>query len=192
MGARGCHSFSYVFPSRACSLLGAAFFAVLMMSKQNSVAIGVPPWWRRIVAVLVDFYFGVITIAGMSAMIELALEARRTGHFAWSFERHYSVTSDLAFGIPLLLLDMAVLILYFVFPLTQGKQTFGCFVTGIKVTPPFGLEGKFTWRGAFRRRWYEFRALGRWTSLLRPQRDADGNTWYDLESGCRVVAVDYR
>jgi hypothetical protein len=173
-----------------CSVMGIALFAVLMLTKAPCGDAGVPSWWRRVLSTVIDFYFVVMTLAGVSALLPLGLEALRTGHFVWAFQRHYAVPSDAAIS-GLVLFDMVLFVLCFVFPLTKGRQTVGCFVMRTKVTPPFGTGGCFTWRGAFRRIWCEFRAFTRWRSLLKPERDADGNTWYDVESGCRVALVDY-
>jgi uncharacterized RDD family membrane protein YckC len=174
----------------AWSLLGILLFVILMTRNQSAVPAGVPAWWRRAGAFFIDFHFGVITLAGVATMVALVLEAEKTGHFVWNSQPRYSDPTEFVLLIPLTLLFMAVLFLYFAFPLTRGKQTVGCFVMRIKVTPPFGTEGCFTWPGAVRRTWYEFRGLGRWTSLLKPKRDADGNTWYDIESGCHVALVN--
>ena len=94
--------------------LGALLFLTLMMGKLSATAVGVPSWSRRVTAFLIDFHFGVATLAGAFAMVDLLVEAARTGHFAWYFERHYSVATDL-FAIPLTLLFMAVLFFYFSF-----------------------------------------------------------------------------
>jgi uncharacterized RDD family membrane protein YckC len=170
--------------------LGIIIFIALMLTAAPSGNVSVPRWWRRVLARVIDFCVAVMSMAGISALVPLGLEALRTGHFVWAFERYYSVRSD---GITLVLafLDLGVLVLYFVFPLTRGKQTVGCFVMRIRVTPPSGTEGRLTWRAAFRRVWLEVRAFGLWTSLFNPKRDADGNTSWDLETGCRVVLVDY-
>ncbi len=172
------------------AVLGTLLFVTLMTLRLSTVDVGVPSWSRRVTAFLIDFHFAGATLAGVSAMVDLLVEATRTGDFAWHFERHYAVATDL-FAIPLTLIYLAVLFLYFCFPLTRGRQTVGCFLMRTMVTPPFGGEGCFTWLTAARRTWYEFRGIFRWTSLLRPKRDAEGNTWYDVESGCHVVLVEY-
>jgi uncharacterized RDD family membrane protein YckC len=83
----------------------------------------------------------------------MCVSAVRTGRFSWAFERSYTVSADTLVGLHLILITMGLMILYFVIPLTKGKQTVGCFVMGIKVTPPFGDEGRFTLQQAFRRTW---------------------------------------
>jgi uncharacterized RDD family membrane protein YckC len=173
------------------SALGVLLFVVLIVGRQQVKISGIPAWWRRVLASCVDFYFFVLTVAPISALLDLELEARRTGHFAWHFDRAYVVETDVVVGVPMVLLCLALLFLYFVFPLTRGRQTVGCFVMKTKVTPPFGDQGLFTWRTAARRTWYEVQGICRLTLLLRPKRDAEGNTWYDIESDCRVVSVDY-
>lgn len=152
---------------------------------------GIPAWWRRLLASLIDFFFFLFTVAPFLALIDLELEARRTGQFVWHFERDYAVQTDFTVGLPMIFISFALLLLYFVFPLTKGKQTVGCFLMRTKVTPPFGIEGSLTWRGAGLRIWFAVRGIGFFWRWLRPRRDADGNTSYDIESNTRVMSVQY-
>jgi uncharacterized RDD family membrane protein YckC len=171
------------------SALGFSLFTLLILVKPAGRVSGPPGWWRRALAFLIDFHFAVATLAGIGGGADLLAEGIRTGHFRWSFTRHYVVYGDLLLT-PLIFIFMALLFLYFAFPLTLGTQTVGCFIMRTKVLPPFGSDGMSTWRAAIRRTWYEFRGVcrGGW---FRPKRDADGNTWYDVETGCRVVLVEY-
>ena len=174
------------------SVLGLSLFTVLMTRRQSLSVVGVPAWWRRVTAFLIDFHFALITLVGTSEIAGLALRVTMTGHATPDYQSPHSMTPAFVVVIVTLLalVSLAALLLYFVFPLTKGRQTVGCFVMGIKVTPPFGIEGRFTWSAAIRRTWLEIHGTcsGTW---FNPRRDADGNTWYDLESGCRVVSVDY-
>jgi uncharacterized RDD family membrane protein YckC len=153
-----------------------------MTRKQAVSIVGTPSWWRRALAFVIDFHFAITSLAGLGGVTYL-LNANETTRSAWSLIRIY-------LAIPLFVGFNAAMFLYFAFPLTRGKQTVGCFIMKTKVTPPFGSEGRFTWPTALQRTWYAFRGLcsGAW---LRPKRDSEGNTWYDIESGCRVVLVDY-
>jgi uncharacterized RDD family membrane protein YckC len=174
------------------AVLGICLFGLLMWRKECLEVAGVPGWSRRIIAFLIDFYFGLITLSGLGALIPLLLEAVRTGQFAWTFQRRYAVNTDIIVSLPLVLVSMGLFVLYFAVPLTRGRQTVGCFVMRTKVTPPFGTEGRFTLRGALRRTWFEFRGLCQGTSLFRPARDSQGRTWYDTETNCVVVLVQHK
>lgn len=85
---------------------------------------------------------------------------------------------------------MVLMFLYLVWPLTKGKQTIGYFIMNLRVTPPFGNTGAFTFRAAVRRVWLEFWETG---SLLlgRKDRDSEGRTRYDRETGCNVILIKY-
>jgi uncharacterized RDD family membrane protein YckC len=123
------------------------------------------------------------------ALVPLWLEAARTGHFTWHFQRDYAVSTDGVFALPSVLGFLALMVLYFVFPLTRGKQTVGCFIMRLKVTPPFGDGGCFTFPNALKRTYYEFSGLA--TFLTRKwDRDGQGRTWYDIQTNCTVVLIE--
>jgi uncharacterized RDD family membrane protein YckC len=172
--------------------LAAALYTALMVVNESTVTVGIASMKRRVVAFIIDFWFSLLGLSAIGALIPLGLEAVRTGHFSWAFERSYTVSTDTLVGLPLILITMGLMILYFVIPLTKGKQTVGCFVMGIKVTPPFGDEGRFTLQQAFRRTWFEFRGLCAWPFTMKGKRDTEGRTWYDIETNCRVVLVNYK
>jgi len=167
--------------------IAIALFIVLMVRKPNAVTTGVPTRIRRVLAFVIDFWFSLLILSSLGALMPLWIEAVRTGHFMWHFQRDYSVTSDglLAAMIPIF---MALMILYFAFPLTRGRQTVGYFILRLRVTPPFGDEGCFTLRAALMRTFYAFIGI---TSLLirNGDRDGQGRTWYDRRTACTVVLV---
>jgi uncharacterized RDD family membrane protein YckC len=166
-------------------------FVGLMLRKSNTSFSGVPSRGRRILAFLIDFWFSLLTISGVGAIIPLLLEAGRTGHFAWHFQRDYAVSSDAWIALPTSLSFMALMVLYFVLPLTRGKQTVGGFIMRLKVTPPFGGGGRFTFWQALRRTYYEFNGLSPFLWLSKDwDNDGQGRTWYDVKSNCTVVLVD--
>lgn len=172
--------------------LAVWLFVELMRRKVSAEIVGIPGLSRRATAFLIDFYFSLMTLSSVGALIPLWLEAARTGHFAWSFERDYGVMTDPVFSLPIVFITMGLMFFYFAFPLTRGRQTVGCFVMRLKVTPPFGDEGCFTLREAVRRTWYEFKGLCMWPFWVKRGTDSMGRTWYDIETDCRVVLVEYK
>jgi uncharacterized RDD family membrane protein YckC len=169
------------------SAIAIALFILLMVKEPNAMIAGIPTRKRRVLAFLIDFWFSLLTLATVGALIPLWIEGVRTGHFTWNFQRNYSVNTD---GLSALasLLFMALMVLYFAFPLTRGRQTVGCFIMQLKVTPPFGDEGRFTLRAALKRTFYAFTGL---SSILTRNwdRDGQGRTWYDKKTDCTVVLV---
>ena len=84
---------------------------------------------------------------------------------------------------------MGMMFLYFVFPLTRGRQTIGCFIMRLRTTPPLGDAGRFTFRAAVQGAFYEFRGLYN-VLIHRWKLDDKGRTWYDVETNCKVVLID--
>lgn len=161
-----------------------ALFILLMLRKPSTMTEGVPTVKRRALAFLIDFWFSLSVVSSVGALLPLWLEAVRTGHFAWQFHRTYPANTD---GLAALasLVFMALMVLYFAFPLTRGRQTVGYFIVGLKVAPPFGNEGRFTFKAALLRTFYAFIGLA---SVFT--RDSQGRTWYDRKTDCTVCIVN--
>jgi hypothetical protein len=169
------------------SFVAVALFILLMVKEPNAVVEGVPAGKRRIFAFVIDFWFSLLTLSVAGSLVPLSLEAVRTGHFAWHFQRNHSVSTD-ALAVVSIPIFMALMLLYFAFPLTRGRQTVGYFIMRLRVTPPFGDRGCFTVRAALRSTFYAF--FGIWAILTRNwERDGQGRTWYDRETDCTVVLV---
>jgi uncharacterized RDD family membrane protein YckC len=169
-------------------VIAVALYIVLMLRKSASVTEGVPSTKRRILAFLIDFEFSLGITASVGALVPLSFEAIRTGHFAWYFHRNYAVKNDLLAAVVSLAFTV-LMVLYFAFPLTRGRQTPGYFILRLKLAPPFGTEGRLTMKAALIRTYYAvtggFPIFGRsW------DRDSQGRTWYDRKTNCTVVFVD--
>lgn len=172
------------------SVLAIAFFAVLMKVTIPVSLGGAATLKRRAAAFFIDFLFSLTVLSSITALLPLWLEARRTGHFSWQFERNYSVGSDITIP-PTVLFVMVMMFLYFVLPLTRDKQTMGCFVMRLKVSPPFGTTGCFTLRDASRRLGYVLLGMATWQWARKDFLDEQGRTWWDRETNCEVVLVDF-
>jgi uncharacterized RDD family membrane protein YckC len=164
-----------------------ALFVLLMVRKPGVVTEALFTRKRRILAFLIDFWFSLSIVSSVGALVPLWLEARRTGHFVWHFQRNYAADTD---GLAALmsLFTMALMVLYFAFPLTRGRQTVGYFIVRLKVAPPFGDEGRFTFKAALIRTCYAF--IGGASLLTRNwDQDGQGRTWYDRKTKCTVFFV---
>jgi hypothetical protein len=95
----------------AWSLVAISLFVLLMFLETSTTIAGVPSRRRRILAFLIDFWFSLVGLAGLGALVPLSLEAIRTGHFRWYFQRDYAVSSDNAITLPASLIFMILLIL---------------------------------------------------------------------------------
>jgi hypothetical protein len=166
------------------------YFALLKQSRRVEI-IGNAGMGRRAAAMLIDFFFVVIATSSIDSLIPLVIEARRTGHFAWYFQRDYAVSTDSSILTPLVFVVLIEFFFYFVIPLTRGKQTVGDYLMRIRVAPPFGYEGRFTMREACRRVFYAFMGLSLWPYTLAKGAKMDGRTWYDRVTNCEVILVKY-
>lgn len=168
-------------------------FVYILILKQRvpSESTGEASLIRRFLAFLIDFSVVLIATSSIDTIIPLAVEARRIGHFEWSFQRDYSVSSDSIF-FPLVLLSFVEMFFYYLYPLTKSKQTIGDYVMRLKVAPPFGDNGRFTWGAAMKRISYSFAGLCLWPFTLLQKLDRNGQTWYDRATNCNVSLVKYK
>jgi hypothetical protein len=147
---------------------------------------------RRFFAFLIDIYLVALVGGGTLALIPLWVEARRTGHFEWKFQRGYSVASDTYLFFPLSLIGALLFFLYFAYPLTIGKQGLGDYALSLKITPVNKIkETGLTWGQVCKRALYAGMGTGLWPYTLWKGRDDQGRTWYDRVSDCEVSRVKY-
>ena len=182
--AGGSHPFAIVF-----SLAGLLLYIWILRAGIEVKATTKAPMWRRFGAFLIDFYFAGSTIAGLVGLIAIAVESNRTGAFHWHFQREYGVSLDRMFGIPLALAAMALIFLYFMYPLTKAKPTVGCYLLRIGTfsqSAP-GTLAKMSLRDAAKRIVFEFRGLCAWWKWAR--RKPNGQTWYDEKTN--VIVLHY-
>ncbi len=168
------------------SVIGLVVYGVLPNTPANVENFSVAPLWRRAAAFVVDFWFVVFTLGGLSGWVVLLLEANRTGNFRWYFERDYLVPSDGA-SIFLVFMGLAALVAYFLFPLMRRSQTVGGWIFRLATVNSDGFVVYLPLSVAARRLFAEVRGL---TSPLRTLRNRDerGRTFYDIESGFTVVS----
>jgi uncharacterized RDD family membrane protein YckC len=167
------------------SVLGLFFYSFLM-----NVEVRVGEWRAaslelRLAALLFDLWFLLLCISGTGSILSLLLEANRTGQFQWHFERDYSVPSDNV-GFALVLVFLALVVLYFVWPLSRRRQTVGGWIFRLATVNANGDVLNLPLSTATWRVFMEFNGI---IHLIRTvkERDAQGRTWYDRETGLMVV-----
>jgi hypothetical protein len=175
----------------AISLLSLALMALLLARQAPNEVEGIPTWRRRFAAFVVDIYIVFGATTPLVAVISLAVEARRTGSFAWSFERDFTVASDWYVGLPLTLALVGMVALYFALPIVYGTQTVGCYLLRLKVAP---VDPSFKPRlaDALHRVCVAFFALCTLPITLIRGHGVDGSTWYDRSTRYRVNLVRYK
>ena len=147
-------------------IVGVLCFCAVMRKEVRVTESQVASLWRRYVALLIDWWFCIFTLATLSATVPLILEARRTGTFLWSFDRKYAVSSDWA-GEALFFFTFVGIAAYFVLPLANRRQTLGCWVLRIATVNLDGSVVRVPLRIAFQRAYSEFTELFSPFSLWR-------------------------
>jgi hypothetical protein len=180
--AGGSHPVAIVF-----SLAGILLYVWLLGARIDVQATSKAPLWRRFGTFVIDFYFVGSTILWLTGLIAILVESGRAGAFQWHFQREYGVKLDGLFGLPLGLVSMALIFLYFAYPLTKAKQTVGCYLLRIG-TFSQSAPDKLTAMSpgdAAKRIVFEFRGLcARW-KLWRGK--PNGQTWYDEKTDVIVL-----
>lgn len=171
------------------AICAIVFVLVLFKWKLTTSDIETSGLWRRFGSFLIDLYVSVLVGGSFLALIPLGFEAKRTGHFSWSFARDYSVLADPYVFKPLAYFSTLVPLLYFVFALTQGSPTIGDFVTGLQVTNGPSKAKKFGLWAALKRILWSGLGVSLWPYTLIRGRDKKGRTWYDRMSDCDVTIV---
>src|SRR5258706_4457548 len=140
------------------SVLGLFFYSFLM-----NVELRVGEWRAaslqiRMAALLFDLWFLLLCINGIGSVLSLLLEANRTGKFQWHFERDYSVASD-GVDFALVLVFFALVVLYFIWPLSRRRQTVGCWIFRLATVSANGDVLNMPLSTAARRVLMEFRGI---------------------------------
>jgi uncharacterized RDD family membrane protein YckC len=168
-----------------------ATYFLLVKQRTLTESVGVAGLGRRFLAFLIDFIVVLVATSCIGSVFPLIAEARRVGRFEWGFQRDYSASTDSIFAF-LVLLSFIELFFYFAYPLTWGKQTIGEYVVRVKVTPPFGDGGRFTWGAAAKRVSYSLLGICAAWHTLSDKVDQNGQTRYDRATNCTVSLVEYK
>lgn len=166
-------------------VIGFVLFYLLMRTEIRIEEVQVAALWRRFASFLIDFWFFVFSLSSIGAIVPLLAEAVRTGTFKWHFERDYLVAFD-SVSIVLIFAGMAAMILYFAVPLANRRQTTGCFILKIATVSGGGSLINLPLSTALWRIFKEFTGLCTPWRTIR-DRDSQGRTWYDRETGFTVV-----
>ena len=160
------------------SLAAIVLFGLLMQIKVSVSDFQVASLRRRFSAFLFDLWFVLFALIGVSSFVHI---------FRWHFERDYRVPGD-AVGVALVFLNLGLIISYFVLPLARRRQTIGTWIFRLATITPAGDALYLPISTAAWRVLMEFNGLIHAIKTVRGT-DAQGRTWYDWETGFRVVHI---
>ncbi len=114
---------------------GILIFAYWVAISDNARYDGTKPVgiFRRAVAYTTDLWIALTILPTVLAVPLLMVESSLTGSFAWEFDRTNLVPTDVLVGIPLLIISIVLINLYFAYPLARGTQTPGCRLLGLSI-----------------------------------------------------------
>ena len=167
------------------SIMGILLFAFLMTREVHVETVQAASIRRRFVAFLFDCRFLLLTVAGTSSLLHLLIEALRSGTFRWRYEQESGVGPDGADTL-LILVNLIVMLMYFVIPLARRRQTVGQWLLRLTTVSAGGGVLYLPFSTALWRTYMASRGLFSPWRLLK-ETDAQGRTWYDRETGFIVV-----
>ena len=145
---------------------------------------------RRAVAYVIDLVIAFAVLPPVLAFPLLWLEAGSSGAFHWTFQRTDLVPTDVLVGVPLLLLSIVLLNLYFAYPLVRGTQTPGCYLLGIRIIDFDEAEKVPLGRAALRSFLAFLAACGFFITVpLALWSGQPGVLWYDEMMDTRAVKL---
>jgi uncharacterized RDD family membrane protein YckC len=97
-------------------------------------------WWKRLAAFLIDFYLSMMAVCPLLGLLPALAEWRRTGVFAWSFQRTTPAPGDGLLDIAVVILAFSALGFYFAFPLLRRMPSPGTCVMGYQVVADEGVN----------------------------------------------------
>lgn len=114
-------------------VIGILYFW-LMYARLGQLTTPLPGIVRRWFAFWIDFILAIMATAPILGLIPSLTEWRRTGFFAWNFERTTPAASDkVTITVTFMLLAIA-LTAYYVFPLLRRRPSPGSCVAGYQIT----------------------------------------------------------
>ena len=166
-----------------------AFYALFLSASSPKPGKPMTGILRRFVAFWIDCVLCLMADAPLSGAAITLMEWRRTGNFAWSFERTTAAPYDWWLNGLLLIFGFAAMTLYFALPLTLGKPSPGSCIMGYQIVAddPHGLT---LWQAA-RRTFYGFKAVC--SSFVPPFKlhvSESGKFWLDEKFSTHAVKLD--
>jgi uncharacterized RDD family membrane protein YckC len=155
-----------------------ALYLLLLYSPATTPNGAMPGIVRRFVAFWCDFTICILGVAPFLGILPCLLEWKRTGEFQWTFERETAAGYDAWVVIITMLAMLALMAIFFAWPLVRCKPTPGSSIMGYQIV---GDDGNpITWRKAVLRSLLGFVAACAWFVAPFVERDKPkGKFWLD-------------
>ncbi len=116
-----------------------AYF-VLMYAEPSASRVPLPGIFRRFVAFWLDFLIAMMMAGPIVGLLPTIVEWRRTGVFEWAIERNTPAAWDSLLIWATFILTLAILILYFAWPLLRHRPSPGTCILGYQVVSEEGTS----------------------------------------------------
>ena len=140
--------------------LTVGLYFLLMYSSPTSHGRTIRGWWRRLAAFWLDFILVMVAVSPILGLLPVLAEWRRTGVFAWSFERTTPAPGDGILFVMMFAVAIPTVALYYIWPLVRDRPTPGACIMGYQIVAANGAA--LTFRGALRRTLWGFSFLRDW------------------------------
>lgn len=172
----------------AFALIIVLLYLLLMFAPPATLGNPFPGVFRRFVAFWLDFVLVMMVVGPMMGILPTLTEWKRTGQFAWNFERTTLAPSDGWLTSAGIILCFAALVFYYAFPLTRCRPSPGACIAGYQIVPDDG--GALNARAALLRTLLGFVAVC--AAYLAPfiARDRKkGKFWLDAVFGTKALML---
>jgi hypothetical protein len=167
------------------SILGIFLFIFVITREVRFKTFEASSLKRRFAAFIFDCWYLLLSVVGVSSLLHLLLEAKRSGVFRWHYEIENRVVSDGA-DAAIVLINLTAMLMYFVIPMARRRQTVGQWLFRLATVSTGGSVLYLPFSTALRRIVLAFCGLC-WPWRFLNETDADGRTWYDRETGFTVM-----
>lgn len=165
-----------------------ALYLLLMFTSLDETVTALPGVMSRFLAFWLDFMLAMCAIAPLLGIFPDLSEWRRTGAFAWNFERTVPAHGDVSLTISLILVAFVAVAIYFLWPLLRRKPTPGTCIAGYLIVPDNGTT--ITFAKGIGRVFLGMYAAGLWIVAPFIARDRErGKFWLDRVFLTRAVRL---
>jgi uncharacterized RDD family membrane protein YckC len=126
-----------------CGLLIIGLYLLLMYASPSDFGQPLPGVFRRFVAFWLDFILAMLAVAPIVGILPTLTEWKRTGVFAWNFERTTPAPGDALVAMIGLVFCTVGLVFYYALPLIRRKPSPGACILGYQIIAEEGTALSF-------------------------------------------------